>query len=59
MDYNIPTTYIRNVIDLQDFLKKTDIVLDGELYIHGKQLSYISGIVRKIELEESHNELEY
>ena len=59
-DYDIPTTYIRNDSFLKLFFEKNpDLVLDGELYIHGKPLSYISGIVRLQELCDKHKELQY
>ena len=59
-DYDIPATYILQDPVLQEFFKEySDIILDGELYIHGKPLPYISGICRKITLEESHKELKY
>lgn len=59
-DYDIPTTYIRNFNLLHTFFKNNpDVILDGELYIHGKPLSYISGIVRLQDLCEKHQELRY
>ena len=36
-----------------------DIILDGELYIHGKPLSYISGLCRLKELDPKHDELRF
>ena len=46
--------------ELQKFSKNIpNVVLDGELYIHGKPLSYISGIVRLQDLCEKHEELQY
>jgi len=59
-DYDIPATYILQDPFLVDFLKTyPDIVLDGELYIHGLPLPYISGLCRKITLEEKHKDLKY
>lgn len=59
-DYDVPTTYIRDFNFLHTFFKDhPDVILDGELYIHGKPLSYISGIVRLQDLCEKHQELRY
>ena len=49
-DYDISTTLIRNhpkFVEL--FTKYPNLVLDGELYKHGKSLQQISGAVRKEE----------
>lgn len=59
-DYDTPTTYIRKNTFLNQFFNNNpNVVLDGELYIHGKPLSYISGIVRLQDLCEKHEELQY
>lgn len=53
-DYNIPSTEIRNEPILRVFFQENpNIVLDGELYIHGKPLSEISGMCRLIEYDKS------
>lgn len=59
-DYDIPATYIRQdpyLIKL--FEDNPNLILDGELYIHNKHLSYISGLARKETLEECHKQLKY
>lgn len=59
-EYDIPATYIRQDTSLQNFFNLyPNILLDGELYIHGKPLSYISGLVRLQNLSEKHKELNY
>lgn len=59
-DYNIAATYILNDIFLKEIFKLyPDIILDGELYIHGKPLSYISGLCRLKELDPKHDELRF
>ena len=59
-DYDIPAAYIlQDPYLIQLFKNSPDCVLDGELYIHGKPLPYISGLCRKITLEEAHKELIY
>lgn len=60
IDYNIPTTYIRQDKTLIEFFKShPDLILDGEIYEHGKILAQISGSCRKITLEEKHKFLKY
>jgi DNA ligase-1 len=59
-DYNIPATHILNDPSIiKIFEEHPDIVLDGELYIHGKPLSYISGLCRLEELDEKHMALQF
>ena len=59
-NYDIATTYIRQDSNLLQFFKEhPDTVLDGELYIHGQPLSYISGLVRLQNLCDRHKELKY
>lgn len=59
-DYNIAATYILNDPKVQEIFEKyPGIILDGELYIHGKPLSYISGLCRLETLDERHKELTF
>ena len=59
-NYDVPATYICMQSQLHTFFKANpDLVLDGELYIHGRPLSYISGLVRLQELSDKHYELCY
>jgi ATP-dependent DNA ligase len=59
-DYDVPATYILQDEKLIDYMGQyPDIILDGELYIHGEPLPYISGLCRKITLEEAHQNLKY
>lgn len=60
-DYDIPTTLIRQDEQLLEFFRENpDIILDGELYVHGWTLQKISGTCRKKEWVESrHAPLEY
>lgn len=59
-NYNVAAHYIINdpfVIHL--FKLHPDYILDGEIYIHGKPLSYISGLCRLETLDERHKELTF
>lgn len=57
-DYDIPATLIRE--KLGSYLKEhKDIILDGELYVHGKHLQEISGIARLKTWEDRCEKLEY
>ena len=59
-DYDIAATYIRQDPYIVKILKENPgLILDGELYKHGKPLSWISGLVRKETLEEDHKLLTY
>ena len=59
-DYDIPATYIRqDPYIIKIFKENPKLILDGELYKHGKPLSWISGLVRKETLEEDHKLLTY
>ena len=59
-DYNIPATYICNDEYIKSIFEKyPDIILDGEIYIHGKPLSYISGLCRQIKLVPEHKDLKF
>lgn len=57
-NYDIPTTLIR--VELLDYLKNNpNIILDGELYVHGISLQVISGLARLKEWSERCEILEY
>ena len=59
-NYDIPATHILNDPCIKAIFELyPDIILDGELYIHGKPLSYISGLCRLKELDPKHNELRF
>lgn len=59
-DYNIAAYYIINDDKIKEFFDKyPDHILDGELYIHGKPLSYISGLCRLETITDRHKELEF
>lgn len=59
-DYDVPTTNIRHNSLVIDFLKNNkNIVLDGELYVHGWSLQRISGTCRLKKWENRCDNLEY
>lgn len=59
-NYDIPATYILNDPCVKEIFELyPDIILDGELYIHGKPLSYISGLCRLKDLDPKHDELRF
>ena len=59
-DYDIAATYIRqDPYIIKIFKENPELILDGELYKHGKPLAWISGLVRKETLEEDHKLLTY
>ena len=59
-NYNVAATYIINDEYVKQFFKANpNVILDGELYIHGKPLSYISGLCRLETLEDKHKELSF
>ena len=59
-NYDIPATNIINDIFVKElFTHHSNVILDGELYIHGKPLSYISGLCRLEKLDPKHQDLEF
>lgn len=57
-DYDIATTYIKqDPFLLEVFNQYPNIILDGEIYRHGWNLSTISGLCRLESVEERHKEL--
>lgn len=59
-DYDIPTEHLRNdrlIISL--FKENPNLILDGEIYVHGWSLQRISGTARLKTHEERCNKLEY
>lgn len=59
-DYDIPATYIcSDSFVMQLFESNPNLVLDGELYIHGRPLSYVSGLCRLETLEDRHLDLKF
>ena len=59
-NYDVPATHILNDPCVKAIFELyPNIILDGELYIHGKPLSYISGLCRLKELDPKHEELRF
>lgn len=59
-DYDIAAFYILTDAFIKSlFNKDPNLVLDGELYIHGKPLNYISGLCRLEELKPEHGQLKF
>lgn len=59
-DYDVPTTELRlNENLLKLFTNNPDLILDGELYSHGKSLQTLSGIARLKEWNPKCSILEY
>lgn len=60
-DYNNSTKHIRKNQSLIDFFRANpDVILDGELYIPGRSLQYISGLARtEIDIDDECDELEF
>ena len=57
-DYDVATTYIKqDPFLLEVFAKFPNIILDGEIYRHGWNLSTISGLCRLDSVEDRHKEL--
>ena len=57
-DYDIATTYIKqDPFLLEVFRQFPNIILDGEIYRHGWNLSTISGLCRLESIDERHKEL--
>ena len=57
-DYDVATTYIKqDPFLLEVFAKFPNIILDGEIYRHGWNLSTISGLCRLDLVEDRHKEL--
>ena len=57
-DYDIATTYIKqDPFLLEVFNQFPNIILDGEIYRHGWNLSTISGLCRLESIDERHKEL--
>ncbi len=59
-NYDVPAEHIlKNESLIQIFKSDPELVLDGELYIHGEALPRISGLCRKITRVPEHDELKY
>lgn len=58
-DYDIAAWYIREDPYVISLLKDSNLILDGELYIHGKPLSFISGLCRRDGLIPDHELLRF
>lgn len=55
--YNVAARKILNQIESSDISR--DFILDGELYIHGEPLEYLSGLARKQSPVKEQEELEF
>lgn len=60
-NYDVAATYILTDAFIKSlFEKDPNLILDGELYIHGKPLNYISGLCRLEELNpQEHGQLRF
>lgn len=59
-DYDVAANHIITHPDVVSYFKDNPtVILDGELYIHGKPLSYISGLTRLKAISPEHKELQY
>jgi len=59
-DYDVSTTHLRETPAIVEFFEKhPNVVLDGELYSHGRSLQSLSGTARLKEWEERCRVLEY
>ena len=58
-DYDVAAWYIREDPYIISILKDTDIILDGEIYCHGKPLSWISGLCRRDGITPEHELLRF
>lgn len=59
-EYDISTTHLRTHPKMIELFKiNPELVLDGELYIHGRSLQYISGTARREVSDSRSQELEY
>ena len=58
-NYDTAAWYIREDPYIISLLKDTDLILDGELYIHGKPLSFISGLCRRDGIIPDHELLKF
>lgn len=59
-NYNTAAYYITTDPFVENLFKiHPDYILDGELYIHGKPLSYISGLCRLETLDDRHKDLTF
>lgn len=59
-DYNVAASLITTDTNLINYFKEhPTVMLDGELYIHGRSLPYISGLCRLQTFDEKHKDLQY
>lgn len=59
-EYDVPTTLLReNEVLLNLFRDDPNLILDGELYVHGWSLQKISGVCRKKTWDERCSKIEY